>query len=54
MARDDREFLAKQVGSTWNPKGKLVITGNFTCDEMVWSARERWTLKGEAFWESDL
>lgn len=52
-AFDDRDLLTKQVGSTWSPKGKLVITGNFTCDETVWTAREIWTLKGEAFWESD-
>ena len=52
-AFDNRDLLTKQVGSTWSPKGKLVITGNFTCDETVWSARESWTLKGEAFWESD-
>lgn len=52
-ALDDRDLLAKQVDSTWSPKGKLVITRNFTCDETVWSARESWTLKGEAFWESD-
>lgn len=52
-ALDDRDLLTKQVDSTWSPKGKLVITGNFTCDETVWTAREIWTLKGEAFWESD-
>ncbi|CEL29307.1 hypothetical protein [Pseudomonas fluorescens] len=52
-ALDDRDLLAKQVGSAWSLKGKLMVTGNFTCDESVWTARETWTLKGEAFWESN-
>lgn len=49
---DDPDLLAKQIGSAWSPQGKLVITGMYTCDETVWSARSVWTLKGEAFWDS--
>lgn len=47
---DDQECLRGQLGSAWNPEGRILISDSFHSSETVWDARSEWLLQGHAVW----